>query len=145
MRFINIAGIARNSALILGLALIGVLSIDAQNSNTGNSTSQTANTGNVSRQATNGNTTAAGNTTTASNTTPANTTRTETTVTPRTTTTPTPRTEVQTAVEKERGFPWGLLGLLGLAGLMPKKRSVEVTGVRDTTRETTTDNRDNRS
>jgi hypothetical protein len=40
-----------------------------------------------------------------------------------------------------------LLGLLGLAGLIPRKRSVEVTGVRDTTRETRTtpDNRDNRS
>jgi hypothetical protein len=39
-----------------------------------------------------------------------------------------------------------LLGLLGLAGLIPKKRSVEVAGVRDTTRETrtTSDNRDNK-
>jgi hypothetical protein len=24
--------------------------------------------------------------------------------------------------QEERGFPWGLLGLLGLAGLIPRKR-----------------------
>lgn len=137
MRFKNISGIARNSALILGLALMGVLSIDAQNTNTGNSTNPTANnnTGSATSQAANGNTAT------------TNTTRTETTTTTRTTPTSTPRTEVQTVVEKENGFPWGLLGLLGLAGLIPRKRSVEVTGVRDTTRETRTtpDNRDNKS
>jgi hypothetical protein len=137
MRFINIPGIARNSALILGLAFIGVLPINAQNSNTGNTTSQTANSnaGSASSQVAN------------SNTATANTPRVESTNTPRPQATSTPRTEVQTVVEKENGFPWGLLGLLGLLGLIPKKRSVEVTGVRDTTRETRTnpDNRNNKS
>ncbi len=57
------------------------------------------------------------------------------------------KTEVRT--ETERGLPWGLLGLLGLAGLIPRKREVnqvEVAEFRDTSpkeihtevRETTT-------
>lgn len=137
MRFINIPGIARNITLILGLAFMSVLSIGAQNSNTGNSTNRTANsnTGGASSQAAN------------SNTATANTPRVESTNTPRLQATSTPRTEVQTVVEKENGFPWGLLGLLGLAGLIPKKRAVEVTGVREATRETrtTSDNRDHKS
>ncbi len=53
------------------------------------------------------------------------------------------RTErVETRTEHERGFPWGLLGLLGLAGLIPRKRKeVEVHEFRDTRGET----RENRS
>lgn len=137
MRFKNIPGIARSGALILGFALMGVLSLDAQNTNTGNSTNRTANnnTGSTTSQAANGNAAT------------ANTPRVEATNTPLPQATNTPRTQVQTVVEKENGFPWGLLGLLGLAGLIPRKRSVEVTGVRDTTRETrtTSDNRDNKS
>lgn len=46
------------------------------------------------------------------------------------------RTETRT-IERNNDFDWGwlgLLGLLGLAGLMANKRSVEVSGVRDTTR-----------
>lgn len=153
MRIINLTGIAKNSVIILGLAVVTVLSVNAQNSNTGGSSSQMANsntsqmansnTGMSNRMA---NTTTVTTSNTAANTTrveSANTTRTE--VTPRTEASVTPRTEVKTVVEKESSFPWGLLGLLGLAGLIPKKRSVEVTGVRETARETktTTDNRDN--
>ena len=149
MKSIDLQKIARNSALILGLALMSVLSTDAQNSNTGNSINRTANsnTTGAASQTTNSNTTTVGNTAATNNTTSANTTRTETPATPRATVTSTPRTEVQTVVEKENNFPWGLLGLLGLAGLIPKKRSVEVSGVRETTRETRTasDNRDNKS
>jgi len=127
MRFINLPGIARNSALILGLAVMTVLSVHAQNSNTGNSSSQ--------MMAHNSNMAA------------ANTARVESTATPWSTATSTPRTEVKTVVEDKFEFPWGLLGLLGLAGLIPKKRSVEVSGVHDETRETrtTSDNRDNKS
>lgn len=35
-------------------------------------------------------------------------------------------------VERENSFPWELLGLLGLAGLIPQKRQVEVHQARDT-------------
>ena len=28
--------------------------------------------------------------------------------------------------QEERGFPWGLLGLLGLAGLIPRKKAPDV-------------------
>ncbi len=157
MRFINLPAIARNSALILGLAVMSVLSINAQNSNTGSSSGQMANSttsGSSSQMANNStagsssqmaNTTTGGMSNRMANSTPfpAST----ATSTPRVETTTTPRTEVKTVVEKENGFPWGLLGLLGLAGLIPKKRSVEVTGVRETARETrtTSDNRDNKT
>ena len=38
------------------------------------------------------------------------------------------QTETTTTVEREeqREFPWGLLGLLGLAGLIPRKRETHV-------------------
>lgn len=158
MRFINLPGIVKHVALLLALAIVPVLSADAQNSNTGNSSMANSNTGSSSSQMANSNTggsssqmsntnTGRANTTAPANTTvPANTTRVETTNTPRTEASTTPRTQVQTVVEKESSFPWGLLGLLGLAGLIPKKRSVEVTGVRETARETrtTTDDRDNK-
>ncbi len=76
--------------------------------------------------------------------------RTEATSTPRPQATSTTRT-----VESETSFPWGLLGLLGLAGLIPQKRkTVEVEEFRDTRQvksapdnqnvvdnQTTTDNR----
>jgi hypothetical protein len=79
--------------------------------------------------------------------------RTEATSTPRPQATSTTRTE--TTVERETSFPWGLLGLLGLAGLIPQKRkTVEVEEFRDTRQvksapdnqnvvgnQTTTDNR----
>ncbi len=42
------------------------------------------------------------------------------------------RTETTRTVERENSFPWGLLGLLGLAGLIPQKRQVEVHQARDT-------------
>ncbi len=42
------------------------------------------------------------------------------------------RTDTTRTVERESSFPWGLLGLLGLAGLIPKKRRVEVHQARDT-------------
>lgn len=32
--------------------------------------------------------------------------------------------------QEERGFPWGLLGLLGLAGLIPRKRNDRADGDR---------------
>jgi len=79
------------------------------------------------------------------------------------TTTVQQKTEVRT--ETQRGLPWGLLGLLGLAGLIPRKREVNQvavaefkdtarpkeihTEVRETTTNTvrdntsTTDNRNN--
>ncbi len=45
----------------------------------------------------------------------------------------TTRTETTRTVERENSFPWGLLGLLGLAGLIPQKRKkVEVHELRDT-------------
>jgi hypothetical protein len=141
MRFRNLPGIARHVAFLLVLAIVAVLSVDAQNSNTGSSSMSNSNTGSSSSQTANSNT---GRANTAA---PANTPRVEATNTPRTEASTTPRTQVQTVVEKESSFPWGLLGLLGLAGLIPKKRSVEVTGVRETARETrtTTDNRDDKS
>lgn len=46
------------------------------------------------------------------------------------------RTETRT-VERDNGFDWswlGLLGLLGLTGLLPKKRTVEVHENRTTNR-----------
>lgn len=144
MRFENLQGIARNTALIFALALTGVLSINAQNSNAGNARAANANTGGTTVQTTNTNTATGANT----SATPANTPRVESTATPRPQATATTRTEVQTVVKEERGFPWGLLGLLGLLGLIPKKRAVEVTGVRETTREETvrtTDNRNDRT
>lgn len=81
--------------------------------------------------------------------------RTETTSTPRAQATSTTRTETTRTVEQERSFPWGLLGLLGLAGLIPRKgKTVEVEEFRDTRQvrpaadnrtmtdnQTTTDNR----
>lgn len=142
MRFENLQGIARNTAIAFALVMASGLSINAQNSNAGNSAN--ASTGGASVQTKNTNTANGANT----STTAANTPRVESTATPRPQATATPRTEVQTVVEKERGFPWGLLGLLGLSGLIPKKRAVEVTGVRETTREETvrtTDNRDDRT
>ena len=145
MRFINLPKIAGNSALILGLVVATILSVHAQNSNTGNLTNRTlnSNTGSSSTQVVNSNSVTTNTTRVEATSTP----RSEATSTPRSEATSTPRTQVQTVVEKETNFPWGLLGLLGLAGLIPKKRSVEVTGVRDTTRETrtTSDNRDDKS
>lgn len=44
------------------------------------------------------------------------------------------RTETTRVVEQDNDTDWGwlgLLGLLGLVGLLPKKRSIEVKGVRD--------------
>ncbi len=59
--------------------------------------------------------------------------RTEVTSTPRPQATSTTRTETTRTVERETSFPWGLLGLLGLAGLIPQKRkTVEVEEFRDT-------------
>ncbi len=42
------------------------------------------------------------------------------------------RTDTTRVVERDNDFDWGWLGLLGLAGLMPKKRQVEVHQNRDT-------------
>jgi hypothetical protein len=144
MRFINLSKIAGNSALILGLVVATILSVHAQNSNTGNLTNRTlnSNTGSSSSQMANSNSVTTNTTRVEATSTP----RSEATATPRPQATSTPRTEVQTVVEKENNFPWGLLGLLGLAGLIPKKRSVEVTGVRETSHQTRTtpDNRDNK-
>ncbi len=121
MRFLSLSGIAGNCALMAGLAVMAILPVQAQNSNTGNSSMRMAN----------------------ANVVIANTPRAESTSTPRSESTV--RTETKTVTERETSFPWGLLGLLGLAGLMPKKRSIEVAEVRDTREtRTTTDTRDNR-
>ncbi len=52
MRFINLPKITGNSALILGLVVATILSVHAQNSNTGNLTNRTlnSNTGSSSSQ-----------------------------------------------------------------------------------------------
>jgi len=93
----------------------------------------------------NSNTVNSGTTTTTSTSTPVRTSNNSTTVQQ--------KTEVRT--ETERGLPWGLLGLLGLAGLIPRKREVNQvavaefrdtspkeihTEVRETTTNTVTDN-----
>ncbi len=75
----------------------------------------------------NSNTANSGTTTTTSTSTPVRTNNNTTTVQQ--------KTEVRT--ETERGLPWGLLGLLGLAGLIPRKREVNQVAVaefRDTAR-----------
>lgn len=48
--------------------------------------------------------------------------------------------ETTTTVEREerREFPWGLLGLLGLAGLIPRKRETHVHPTTTTTNHDTT-------
>ena len=145
MRFINLQRIAKNTALTLGVALVTISSLFAQNSNTGANTSARANT-TATANSSMANTGTANTTTTPGRVETNSTLQPQATGTPRVEATSTPRPQVQTVVEKENGFPWGLLGLLGLAGLIPKKRSVEVTGVRETTRETrtTTDDRDNK-
>lgn len=50
------------------------------------------------------------------------------------------QTETTTTVEREeqREFPWGLLGLLGLAGLIPRKRETHVHPTTTTTTHDTT-------
>ncbi|MEJ7701338.1 MAG: WGxxGxxG family protein [Pyrinomonadaceae bacterium] len=128
MKVRDLISITRISVLVVGLAGLTVLPTSAQ---------------------TNGN---AGN----ANMSPGNTTvRTEATSTPRPQATSTTRTETTRTVERETSFPWGLLGLLGLAGLIPQKRkTVEVEEFRDTRQvksapdnqnvvdnQTTTDNR----
>ena len=63
---------------------------------------------------------------TATNAIDANTTATtdlNVTAVPQTTTTETPTTETApAAAPTEKGFPWGVVGLLGLLGLIPRMR-----------------------
>ena len=51
-----------------------------------------------------------------------------------------PTTETTTTVEREQRneFPWGLLGLIGLAGLIPRKRETHVHPTTTTTTHDTT-------
>ena len=130
MKSLTLAKFTRVGILVTGLAISMATPLLAQNTNTVNRGTTTGNTtaGNTgtANRGTTGNTNMAGNTGTTANTMP-----TSTPVQTNTNTTRTQTTEVRT--ERERGFPWGLLGLLGLAGLIPRKRKeVEVAEFRDT-------------
>jgi hypothetical protein len=116
MKFRDLINITRIGVLVLGLTVMTVLPTSAQtNGNAGNANMST---GNVAV-------------------------RTDNTNTPRAQPTGTTRTETTRTVERETSFPWGLLGLLGLAGLIPRNRkTVEVEEFRDTRQvKTAPDNR----
>lgn len=112
MKFRDLISITRISVFVLGLAMMTVLQASAQtNGSVGNANMTGSTSGNTGNGAV----------------------RTEATGTPRPQATSTTRTETTRTVERETSFPWGLLGLLGLAGLIPQKRkTVEVEEFRDT-------------